>query len=64
MQIYKITNCVNSKIYIGKDTTSNPNYYGSGVILNNAIKKYGIENFTKHIIDTAETKEELSVKEK
>lgn len=26
MQIYKITNLINNKIYIGKDTTSNPNY--------------------------------------
>jgi hypothetical protein len=64
MEIYKITNCLNSKIYIGKDTTSNPKYYGSGVILNNAIKKYGIENFVKEVIDTAETKEDLSKKEK
>ena len=64
MQIYKITNRLNSKIYIGKDTTSNPNYYGSGAILNHAIKKYGIENFTKEIIDTAETKADLAEKEK
>ena len=64
MQIYKITNCLNSKIYIGKDTTSNPNYYGSGVILKNSIKKYGIDNFIKEVIDTAESKEELSEKEK
>ena len=26
MQIYKITNLINNKIYIGKDTTSDPNY--------------------------------------
>jgi hypothetical protein len=64
MQIYKITNLINSKIYIGKDTNSNKNYYGSGVILKNAIKKYGIENFNKEIIDTAENNEELSKKEK
>jgi len=64
MQIYKITNLINSKIYIGKDVSSNSNYYGSGVILNNAIKKYGIENFNKEIIDTAQNKEDLSEKEK
>ena len=64
MQIYKIINCLNSKIYIGKDTSSDPNYYGSGVIINRAIKKYGIENFTKEIIDTAEAKADLAEKEK
>jgi hypothetical protein len=64
MEIYKITNLLNSKIYIGKDTKSNPNYYGSGSIIKRSIKKYGIENFTKEIIDRAETKEELAEKEK
>ena len=53
MEIYKITNTLNFKVYIGKDTTANPNYYGSGVILKYAIKKHGIANFTKEIIDTA-----------
>jgi hypothetical protein len=64
MEIYKITNLLNSKIYIGKDVSSDPKYYGSGVIINNAIKKYGIENFLKEVIDTATTKKELSEKEK
>jgi phosphate starvation-inducible PhoH-like protein len=50
MEIYKITNLLNSKIYIGKDVSSDPKYYGSGVIINNAIKKYGIENFLKENI--------------
>lgn len=64
MEIYKITNILNSKIYIGKDTKSNPNYHGSGAIIKKAIEKYGIQNFTKEVIDKAETKEELSEKEK
>ena len=64
MEIYKITNLTNSKIYIGKDTKSNPRYFGSGVLIKKAINKYGIDNFTKEIIDTAETIEELSTKEK
>jgi hypothetical protein len=64
MEIYKITNLLNSKIYIGKDVSSDPKYYGSGVIINNAIKKYGIENFLKEVIDTATSKKELSEKEK
>ena len=47
MEIYKITNLINNKIYIGKDTTSDPNYFGSGLLINRAFKKYGKENFTK-----------------
>lgn len=64
MEVYKITNNINSKIYIGKDTKSNTKYFGSGSLLKKAIAKYGIENFTKEIIDMAETSEELSSKEK
>jgi len=64
MEIYKTTNLINFKVYIGKDTTANPNYYGSGVILKYAIKKHGIANFTKEIIDTAANKEDLAKKEK
>ena len=64
MEIYKITNLINSKIYIGKDTTSDPNYYGSGILIRKSIQKYGIENFLKEVIDTAENNLELSEKEK
>lgn len=50
--VYKITNEVNKKVYIGKHSTSNINdgYLGSGVALKNAIKKYGKQNFTKRIL--------------
>jgi len=64
MQIYKITNLINNKIYIGKDTTSDPNYFGSGLLIRRAIKKYGIENFRKEIIDETDNYEDLSIKEK
>jgi len=50
MIIYKITNLINGKIYIGKSIYNNPNYYGSGTFLNKAIKKHGKENFKKEII--------------
>ena len=43
MQIYKTTNLVNGKVYVGQEKWNNPNYLGSGKILRLAIKKYGIE---------------------
>lgn len=60
MIIYKTINKINNKIYIGKDTKNNPNYYGSGVLINIAIKKYGKENFTKEILQECFTIEELN----
>lgn len=64
MIIYKTTNLINGKIYVGKDSKSNPNYLGSGLLLKRAINKYGVENFKKETIEECSSLEELSIREK
>lgn len=64
MVIYKITNLVNNKIYVGKNSTNDPNYMGSGIILEKVKKKYGITNLKKEIIETCKSEIELDEREK
>lgn len=67
--IYKITNLINGKYYIGKrhqKTDKDPlndGYYGSGHALKKAIEKYGIDNFKKEILEFCETLDELNKRE-
>lgn len=73
MIIYKITNIVNGKIYIGQTIRSKEWRFKRHIYdaLNNvldtyfarAIRKYGPDNFIIEEIDTAQTKEELDEKE-
>jgi hypothetical protein len=46
--IYKVTNNINGKVYIGQ--TINDYGKGHGVLINRAYKKYGKENFTYDIL--------------
>lgn len=73
MIIYKVTNLVNGKVYIGKTSRKfeqrksqhirkafNSN---SNLAFHRALRKYGEDNFTWEVIDSAETEEEILEKE-
>lgn len=64
--IYKVTNNINGKIYLGKHQTKNPNdgYYGSGKGIKNAICEYGKENFTKEVLFIFDNEQDMNDKER
>lgn len=65
MYIYKTTNCINGKVYIGKSEKSfNKKYYGSGSLLKKAITKYGKHNFKIEVLEELLTIDELNDREK
>ena len=59
--VYKTTNLVNGKIYVGLHITEdlNDDYLGSGTQIRAAIKKYGKENFKREYIKICENPEEM-----
>lgn len=64
--VYLIRNNINGKIYVGKHSTDNldDGYMGSGNLIKAAIKKYGIDNFTKVYLAFADTEQKLNWFEK
>lgn len=64
MTIYKTTNIINGKFYIGKQLNDSTSYIGSGILLKKAIKKYGIENFKKEILEICSDEDHLNEREK
>jgi hypothetical protein len=72
MVIYKITNNINGKVYIGQTVTTVQNRWRQHITqssrknrsaLHSAIEKYGKENFALESIDSAISIEELNFKE-
>ena len=73
MQIYKITNIQNNKVYIGQSIRPIKDRFHRHIndAMNNildthfarAIRKYGKDSFTLELIDTATSQEELNKKE-
>jgi len=59
--IYKTTNVLSGRYYIGMHSTSNldDGYLGSGNRLKLAVRKHGKENFIREILEYCESREEL-----
>ena len=64
MIIYKTTNLLNNKWYIGKHNGNDPYYLGSGKLLTRAINKYGVDNFKKEILEECTNIKQLNDREK
>jgi hypothetical protein len=64
--VYKITNTINGKYYIGVHKTNdiNDDYFGSGVYLKRAIAKHGKEFFNKSILHIFDNSVDAFNKEK
>lgn len=63
--LYKTTNILTGKYYIGAHSTKNLNdgYLGSGKQLKNSIKKYGSKNFKREILNFFEERKDAFIKE-
>lgn len=64
--LYEIKNNIDGKIYVGVHRTKNldDGYMGSGKIIARAIAKYGVDNFTKTILETFDSSETMFAREK
>ena len=64
--LYEIKNNINGKIYVGVHKTKvlDDGYMGSGKIIKRAVEKHGIENFSKTILETFESRELMFAREK
>ena len=63
--IYKTTNIINKRFYVGRHSTDNiqDNYLGSGIALLGSIQKYGADSFTREVLEFCENIELLLERE-
>jgi group I intron endonuclease len=63
--VYKTTNIINGKIYVGCHKTENidDGYIGTGVVFSQAVKKYGKESFVRKVLELCDTQESMLEKE-
>lgn len=63
--IYKTTNVLTGKFYVGMHSTNkmSDGYLGSGVYLRRSLRKYGRENHALEILETLPTRELLVARE-
>ena len=64
MIIYKTTNKINGKIYVGQTNNNRSDYFGSGLLLTRAMKKYGRKNFMREDIEMCSTQHQLDKRER
>ena len=67
MYIYKITNLLNNKVYIGQSSFNwedTLNYYGSGTLIEKAINAHGRASFKKELLEVCFDKVSLDIAEK
>lgn len=64
--IYKTTNLINNKIYIGQHKAEKfePSYKGSGKIFQEALSKYGKNNFKVELIEFCNSSDQADIREK
>lgn len=61
--LYKTTNIITGKYYIGVSNNRDRYYKGSGTALLASIRKHGRKNFIKEVLETFETSEEAFARE-
>lgn len=65
--IYKVTNLQSGKSYIGRHTWKgegfDDNYWGSGILLRKMLSKYGLDNFSREVLEYVDDPKDLSLKE-
>lgn len=64
--LYKTTNLLNGKFYVGVHSTNNleDGYLGSGTYLRRSIRKYGPQNFKREILEFFDSRRTLLEKER